>query len=137
MHAVHAEPVLWDDDNPVDGRLGVRALEDGGEALHVKCGLEFRRAEQYEFVRAGKRRHVTRIVPGADKFQRVSPCANLAQHVAGVRFRTTHVVQIIAHMDAPIAAQFRVFHELVAHGLKQVNLGRIITGGENLRSERG
>ena len=136
LHAIHTELVLWNDDNPVDGRLGVRALEHRGEALHVKRGLDFGRTEQYEFVRAGERRHVTRIIPGADKLQSVRPCANLAQHVASVGFRRTHVIEVMLHVDTPIAAEFRILNELVAHGLKQVNLSRVVTGGENLGSER-
>ena len=45
LHAIHAETVLWDDDNPVDVRLRVRALEYRGETLYVKRRLDLGRAE--------------------------------------------------------------------------------------------
>ena len=80
---------------------------------------------------------MTRIIPGADEFQRVGPCANLAQHVARVGFRRPHVVKVVFHVDTPVSAELRVFDELVAHGLEQVNLSRVVTGGENLGGERG
>ena len=137
LHAIHAEPVLRNDDDSINGRLGVGTLEDRGEALHVKRRLDFRRAEQYEFVRAGEGRHVAGVVLGGNEFKRVGPRANLAQHVAGVGFRTAHVVQIIVHVYAPISAKLRVLYELVAQGFEKVNFGRIIAGCENLGSKRG
>ena len=114
LHAIHAKPVLRNNDNPVNGRLGVRTLEYRGEALHVKRRLDFGGAEQHEVVRAGEGRHVSSIVLGGDEFKRVSPRANLTQHVAGVRFRTAHIVQVIIHMNAPISTKLRVLYELVA-----------------------
>ena len=68
LHAIHAETVLRNDYNPVDGRLGVGTLEYRGEALHVKRRLDFRRTEQHEFVRAGKGWHVTGVVLGGNEF---------------------------------------------------------------------
>jgi hypothetical protein len=40
-------------------------------------------------------------------------------------------------VDAPITTEFRIFNELVAQRLEKVNFSRIVTGCENLRSERG
>ena len=132
LHAIYAKPILRDNDNPVNGRLGVRTLEYCGEALHVKRRLDFRRTEQHEFVRTSKGRHVTGVVLGGNEFKRIGPRANLAQHVAGVRLRTTHVVQVVIHVDAPISAKLRIFDELMAQSLKQVHFSCIVAGCENL-----
>ena len=78
LHAIHAEPIPRNDDNPVNGRLGVRTLEYRSKALHVKRRLDFGRAEQYELVRAGEGRHVASVVLGGNEFKRVRPCSNLA-----------------------------------------------------------
>ena len=118
LHTVHAESVLRDDDNPVDGRLGVRPLEYRSQTLHVKRALHLGGAEQHQFVGAGERRHVTRIIPGADELQRIGPRADLPEHVAGLSFRRPHVIEVVVHVDTPIAAQLGILDKLVAHGFE-------------------
>ena len=92
LHAVHAEPVGGDRDNPIHRRLRVGTLEHRGEALHVKRTLDLRGAEQHKFIRLGRSGHVTRVVLGGNDLEIIGPRSNLPQHAARVRLRTTHVV---------------------------------------------
>ena len=126
LHTIHTKPILWDNDNPVDSRLGVRTLEYRRQTLNIQGALHLGRAEQHKFIRAGKRRHMTRIIPGADELERVGPRADLTQHVARLSLGRPHVVKVVVHMDTPIPAQLRVFHKLMTHGLEKVNLSRVI-----------